>query len=175
MRSEVSSKCYRISWNVLKVERRKRVNLDKQTNKSEFHKNNHRFFSKDLFDTNLDFILNTNNSSTFVTWSLVTDSICKLAIFAKHNHVLCSNCYLSEFRVSTFTILPVMLSNLTVVRLGGISIVGGIVAIFCAKAETKIKSNQWEQQPYCQESLKLLKNHEGANYILGQEFTVKVY
>ena len=133
------------------------------------------YISKDLLDTNLDFILNTNNSSTFVTWSLVTDSICKLAIFAKHNHVLCSNCYLSEFRVSTFTILPVMLSNLTVVRLGGISIVGGIVAIFCAKAETKIKSNQWEQQPYCQESLKLLKNHEGANYILGQEFTVKVY
>ena len=68
-----------------------------------------------------------------------------------------------------------MLSKLSVVQLGGISIVGGIVAVFCAKAETKIKSNQWEQQPYCQESLKLLKNHEGANYILGQEFAVKVY
>ena len=67
-----------------------------------------------------------------------------------------------------------MLPKLTVVRLGGISVFGGIVAVFCAKAETKIKSNKWEQQPYCQESLKLLKNHEGANYILGQEFAVKV-
>jgi len=66
-----------------------------------------------------------------------------------------------------------MLPKLSVVRLGGISIVGGIVAIFCAKSETKIKSNLWEQQPYCKESLELLKNHEGANYILGQEFAVK--
>ena len=67
-----------------------------------------------------------------------------------------------------------MLPKLSVVRLGGISIVGGIVAIFCANAETKLKANQWAQQPYCKESLKLLKNHEGANYNLGQEFAVKV-
>ena len=40
--------------------------------------------------------------------------------------------------------------------------------------EDNIKAKHLSKQSYCQESIKLLKNHEGARYILGQGFIVKV-
>jgi len=66
-----------------------------------------------------------------------------------------------------------MFSSLTIGRLGCISIFGGIIAVSCAKAEVRLKATQLEEQPYCKESLDMLKNHDGAKYILGEGFVTK--
>ena len=67
-----------------------------------------------------------------------------------------------------------MLSRWTVASLSTVSAIGGIFAVFFAKGEDNIKAKHLSKQSYCQESIKLLKNHEGARYILGQGFIVKV-
>jgi len=66
-----------------------------------------------------------------------------------------------------------MLSRWSVASLATVSTIGGIFAVFSAKGEDNIKAKQLEKQSYCQESIKMLKNHEGAKYILGQGFVVK--
>jgi len=66
-----------------------------------------------------------------------------------------------------------MLSKWTIAKLGGVSAIGGVFAVLFAKAEDNITANHMEKQAYCKESIKMLKNHEGAKYILGQGFVVK--
>ena len=62
----------------------------------------------------------------------------------------------------------------TIGRLGALSAAGGVFCVFFANWVKKKIGTKYELQPYCQESLKMLKNHEGANFILGKGFEVKV-
>ena len=63
---------------------------------------------------------------------------------------------------------------LSVGKLSTLSAAGGVFCVFFAKWVTKKIETKYEKEPYCQESLKMLKNHEGANFILGKGFEIKV-
>ena len=64
--------------------------------------------------------------------------------------------------------------KLSVSQLGAISAVGGVITVvFAGFVRNRIAYNI-ERQPFCKEPMKLLRNHEGANYILGKGFQVKV-
>ena len=59
-------------------------------------------------------------------------------------------------------------------RLCLISVCGGFASIgFVYFARNQVASKV-EQEPFCKESLRMLRNHPGANHVFGKGFEVKV-
>ena len=64
--------------------------------------------------------------------------------------------------------------NISVSKLGKYSAVGGVFCLFSLWIGRRSLKAKYEEQPWCRETLKLLRNHTAANYILGQGFHVGV-
>ena len=65
--------------------------------------------------------------------------------------------------------------QLSVGNVAAFAALGGIACIAFERYARLNMADKIERQPYCRETLELLKNHRGANYVLGTGFTVKVY
>ena len=64
--------------------------------------------------------------------------------------------------------------NISVSKLGKYSAVGGVFCIFSLWIGRRSLKAKYEEQAWCRKTLKLLRNHTAANYILGQGFHVGV-
>ena len=59
-------------------------------------------------------------------------------------------------------------------NLGKYAALGGVFAVVTTLIGRRSLKAKYEQQTWCRETLKLLRNHKAANYILGHGFQVGV-
>ena len=64
--------------------------------------------------------------------------------------------------------------NISLGTLGKYTAMGGAFVLVTTAIGRRSLKVKYEEQPWCRETLKLLRNHTGANYILGQGFHVGV-
>ena len=76
----------------------------------------------------------------------------------------------SEFEA----IIMSFINRIPVNVLANVAAGGGIVAVVFAMIVKRGMLQKVEQQPYCREPVKLLRNHEGAKHVLGDGFQLKV-
>ena len=64
--------------------------------------------------------------------------------------------------------------NISVSNLGRYAALGGVFCVVTTLIGRRSLKVKYEEQPWCREPLKLLRNHTAAKYILGDGFQVGV-
>ena len=67
-----------------------------------------------------------------------------------------------------------MISKFSIGNLGLISTFCGISALAMMVNYKKSEKEKYARQPFCREPVKLLRNHQGANHVLGTPITLGV-
>ena len=67
-----------------------------------------------------------------------------------------------------------MISKFSIGNLGLVSTFCGIQALAMMVYYKKSEKEKYARQPFCREPVKLLRNHQGANHVLGTPITLGV-
>ena len=65
-------------------------------------------------------------------------------------------------------------NHISIPKLASYSAVGGVICVVATLIGRRSLKANYEQQPFVREPIKLLRQHQAANYILGQGFHVAV-
>ena len=66
------------------------------------------------------------------------------------------------------------IKNISIPKLASYSAIGGVICVAATLIGRRSLKANYEQQAYCREPIKLLREHKAANYILGKGFHVGV-